>query len=100
MLYQSFLPHYTVQLFPEGILPFSFELNKTLNSTALYWNLTWEVYYIQELSSSDELIEASSINNTSLFPYFINSNTTTLKISICPEGYEEITIGKITCYVF
>ena len=100
MLYQCFIPHYTVQSFQEDILPFSFELNKTSNGTALYWNLTWEVYYIKELSSSDELIEASSINNTSLFPYFINSNTATLNISICREGYKEVTIGKITCYVF
>ena len=74
------------------ILPFSFEL-LTSNNIALYWNLTWEVYYIKELSSSDDVIKASSISDISSIPYYINRNATKLNISICSEEHKGFTIG-------
>ena len=77
-------------------LPFSFELLQTSNNIALFWNLTWEVYYIKELSPSDDTIRTTSISNISSLPYLIHNNTTKINISICFKDLKELTIGKIT----
>jgi len=60
----------------------------------LSWNSSWDEYYVEEITTVNVVTKNWTTNNRLKSYYMIGSNSTIIRISVCPQHYVEFNISK------